>query len=99
MNLRGAHWSQVGPSNRIKVVGVEKLGTFKHHLGIEVENFEEENDVGLQEIASTLINNEFFFPLGKVHSFDSQVKHLSAERHKKVRSSLSMIITRVHETS
>ena len=78
MYLGGTYRSQVAPGDRVQKVRVKEIWALKNKVRVEVKDLKEEDNVWGEQVTSRIVKDKVLVPLGKIHTFDSQIVHLSA---------------------
>ena len=78
MDVSSAQWPQIGPCYRIEIIVVELAAAFDEQLGVEIQYFEQNDNIRVVDFLSELIDDEFLVPIAVIHTLYSQVIHFGA---------------------
>ena len=84
VDVCSAERSEESPRNRIHVIFVQPYVSLYDHHWVHFDDFEEDDNVWLENIVGILVDDEFFVPLARVMALLPHVKEFRCERQQEV---------------
>lgn len=84
MDISLAQGSQISPGNRVEHLCIQTNVLLDNHLGVALEDFKQDDHVGLANVRRFLVHHELLVPLARILALNTHVEKACTHRHQKV---------------